>query len=218
MSPGAVAPVARPTLQLPNAPGFDWTRLQSAWVDGDPFQPSEAVRDYYATKAAIAAWLQPDSVVEIGVRAGYSALAFYLGHPYSWYQGYDADRGDWGGLKGYCRFAEESLGQLPRLYRWEIEIADSQRLAALREPVGGIDMAHVDGDHGWAGAVHDITLCLNAGARYVVLDDYAFVPAVRAAGEDVVTERGLTGVYIADALGRGNLILANHGVEFPDVI
>ncbi len=214
----AVTPVARPAIQLPNAPSFDWEELQSRWVSGDPFQwdTDGKVEDYYAVKAAIANWLMPDTVVEIGVRAGYSALAFYAGYPYRWYRGYDSDRGDWGGVRGYCQYAEASLGQLPRL-DYSITIADTQRLASVVEPVGGIDLAHVDGDHGWMGAVHDIVLCLNAGARYVIVDDYHFVPAVRAAAEDVVTERCLTGVYVSDQLGRGNLIIANRGETFPDI-
>src|SRR5687768_10065780 len=68
---GAVTAVARPAIQLPPAPGFDAERLRAQWVAGDPFPCDDAAIAYYAVKAAIAHWLQPNAVLEIGVRAGY---------------------------------------------------------------------------------------------------------------------------------------------------
>lgn len=206
----AVTPVARPAVQLPPAPGFKWERLRSQWVPDDSFPPDEQARQYYAVKAAIAHWLQPNAVLEIGVRAGYSALAFYLGCEFAEYVGIDSNRGDWGGVKGYIDHARVSV---PNAH---IYVFDTQRLVDIRKlmPPGPV-LAHVDGDHGWAGAKHDITLCLDGGADYIVVDDYYHIPAVRAAADDVVSERCLTCVYVPDAI-RGNLVVANVGVTLPN--
>lgn len=213
-----IVPVQRPTITLPPAPGFEWARLRQAWVPDDPFQPDDAgqIERYYATKAAIAAWLRPRSVVEIGVRAGYSALAFFMGHPFEMYTGLDADLGHWGGVKGYLTHASAMIRrEFGRAACQSIvQRADTQRLTVL--PAERFDLAHVDGDHGWQGATHDITLCLDAGTRYVCVDDYEFVPAVRAAAEDVVSARGLEAVFVSDGGYRGNLIIPNDGVPLPD--
>lgn len=207
----AVRPVERPAVTLPPAEGFDWNRLRAHWVAGDPFQPDDAVEQYYAVKAAIAAWLQPNSILEIGVRAGYSALAFWQGSEFSEYVGLDANQGNWGGIRGYVDHAR-SLVPNSHIY-----VFDTQKLTDIRGlmPPGPV-LAHVDGDHGWAGAKHDIELCLNGGAAYVVVDDYWYVPAVRAAADDVVEERRLACAYVPDIM-RGNLIIANQGVTLPNV-
>jgi hypothetical protein len=94
-------PGYHPHAILPEAPGFDWQRLLAQWVEGDPYQPEAGTERYYETKARIAAWLKPKRVAEIGVRAGYSALAFHMGHPFTEYYGLDLDEGGWGGERGY---------------------------------------------------------------------------------------------------------------------
>lgn len=206
----AVTPVARPAIQLPPAPGFAWERLKAQWISGDPFPADEQARDYYAVKAAIAAWLQPQSVLEIGVRAGYSALAFYMGAEYSEYVGLDSNRGDWGGVKGYIDHARVTV---PNAH---IYVFDTQQLTNIRGlmPNGPV-LAHVDGDHGYLGAKHDIELVLDGGADVVVVDDYFYVPGVRAAADDVVQERNLTCAYVPDAM-RGNLVIAGRS-QLPPI-
>jgi hypothetical protein len=202
------------TVQLPRPVSFDEAALWERWLPDDPFRYEQSgVEGYYATKAAIGAWLEPETVLEIGVRAGYSAFAFWSGYRFRRFYGYDSDRGEWGGVKGYAKAADRLLMSLGVEYC--LQLQDTQRLAALTEPVAGIDLAHVDGDHSWGGAKHDINLCLNAGARFVVVDDYHFVPAVKVAADDVVRERHLSAVAIEDALGRGNLVIANTGIQFP---
>lgn len=206
-----------PIVELPVPTGFSWEELVNRWVPDDPFRSdSTGVEGYYAVKAAISNWLEPDTVLEIGVRAGYSAAAFHAGHPFKRFYGYDSDRGEWGGRKGYVQHADQLLSTLGGCW-YQLAIQDTQRLVSLVEPVAGIDLAHVDGDHSWGGAKHDVNLCLNAGARFVVVDDYDYVPAVRVAANDVVKERGLEAVLVPDALGRGNLIIANKGVQFPQL-
>lgn len=66
----AVPPVTRPAIVLPDAANFDAMLLQSHWLPDDPFVLTSDVIGYYRTKAAIAAWLQPSTVLEIGVQIG----------------------------------------------------------------------------------------------------------------------------------------------------
>lgn len=204
MSGSAVTPVQRPAVVLPPSPTFDAARLRALWIANDPFPCDDTAIAYYAVKAAISHWLQPQSVLEIGVRAGYSALAFYMGCEFAEYVGLDSNRGDWGGVKGYIEHARVTV---PNASVYQLDTQQLVTIAALM-PNGPV-LCHVDGDHGYLGAKHDIELVLDGGADCVVVDDYWFVPGVRAAADDVVADRNLTCAYVPDAL-RGNLVIAGR--------
>lgn len=199
-----------------DAPGFNWQALRARWVEGDEYQPEgtdgEDTRRCYATKAAIAHWLKPEIVGEIGVRAGYSMLAFYMGHPFLEYQGIDANEGGWGGIVGYTDHARALLDTLSLTPDSTIQICDSQRMAEL--PMH-CDLFHVDGDHTFAGALHDIVIALDSGSRFVVVDDYDYIESVKLAADFAAQARGLSARYVSDGGYRGNLVIANDGVEFP---
>jgi predicted O-methyltransferase YrrM len=197
------------TIDLPPAEGFAWERLLASWVPGDPYQPEAGTERYYETKARIAAWLEPHSVLEIGVRAGYSALAFRMGHAFTRYVGLDLDRATWGGVAGYMTEAHQRLSGLCE--HADLLTLDTQSLIDLPPAAGGVyDMIHVDGDHSFKGALHDICLGLDAGARYIVVDDYDFLGTVRQAADYIVAARGLEAWYVSDGGYRGNLVIANE--------
>jgi hypothetical protein len=109
--------------------------------------------------------LQPRSVVEIGVRYGYSALAFLDACPEATYLGIDNDSSHSGGVVGAVDRAREAM----RDRRAEVLIADSQTLAALPGPQ--YDLAHVDGRQDGAGTWRDLALVFPA-CRYILVDGF----------------------------------------------
>src|ERR1700730_2815552 len=94
---------------------------------------------YYRTKWAIARKLQPARILEIGVRYGYSALAFLNACPEASYIGIDVDSELYGGVKGAIEWARNST----RNYNASFLITDSQGLDRL--PDGVYDLVHIDG-------------------------------------------------------------------------
>jgi cyclopropane fatty-acyl-phospholipid synthase-like methyltransferase len=134
-----------------------------------PEDPLRALFDdwlpYYRLKWAIARVLQPASILEIGVRFGYSAAAFLDAAPGARYLGIDADVSDYGGVPGALQFAEKLLAP----YAAEIVVADSQRYE--RFPGGAYDLVHVDGQQDGDGSFHDLELAIEQ-SRYVLVDGY----------------------------------------------
>lgn len=134
----------------------------------------------YAThseiKYAIAAELKPTRILEVGVRAGYSALSFLKACPNARYLGIDAESGKHGGQGGpWLWWAKKILAP----YDATLINADSQ---LMKEPPGPglFDMIHVDGDHSRSGALHDMELLwptLAIGGTMLV-DDLDYVPSV----------------------------------------
>lgn len=198
------------SLTLPDVPHYDWERLHAHWVPGDPYRPEVQTPGYYRAKAQVAAWIQPERVVEIGVRAGYSALAFHMGHPFRRYYGLDLDAGTWGGEKGFVAHAETSLQALPNV-RVVIQKADSQTLGFLPKAAKNADLFHVDGDHSYAGAMHDIILALGSGAHWILVDDYDYIRDVQLAADRLVEHLQLTAYHVGDGGYRGNLLIRGNG-------
>src|ERR1700681_1354881 len=92
---------------------------------GDPLQhlfPEWVL--YYRTKWAIAKVLKPQSILEIGVRYGYSALALLNGSPSARYLGIDLDVTAFGGSVGAIDWARQVCSE----FRTEFLLADSTKM------------------------------------------------------------------------------------------
>jgi SAM-dependent methyltransferase len=120
---------------------------------------------YYRLKWAIARVLQPKSILEIGVRFGYSALAFLDSSPSARYVGIDLDIPTFGGSVGAIHWARKACSQ----YNAEFVIADSMKME--RFPGGRYDLIHVDGQQDGSGTMHDLMLATSQ-ASYILLDGY----------------------------------------------
>jgi 2-polyprenyl-3-methyl-5-hydroxy-6-metoxy-1,4-benzoquinol methylase len=120
---------------------------------------------YYRTKWAIAKVLQPSSILEIGVRYGYSALAFLNASPSARYVGIDLDVSSFGGSVGAIDWARKACLE----YQAELIIADSTEMD--RFPGGRYDLIHVDGQQDEQGTMHDLVRA-SAQASYILVDGF----------------------------------------------
>ena len=121
--------------------------------------------DYYKLKWSITHVLQPTSILEIGVRFGYSAAAFLHGHTAAHYVGIDLDTDSSGGQKGAISWAKE----ITQEFSPKFIIADTQKME--RFPGDIYDLIHVDGQQDGDSSFHDLELAIKQG-RYVLLDGY----------------------------------------------
>jgi cyclopropane fatty-acyl-phospholipid synthase-like methyltransferase len=121
--------------------------------------------DYYRLKWAIARVLQPQSILEIGVRYGYSAHAFLDAVPQSRYVGIDLDCTAAGGVKGAIDWAKQILAP----FQTELIVADSQAMS--RFPGDRYDLIHIDGQQDGDSSFHDLQLAIDQ-ADYVLVDGY----------------------------------------------
>ena len=192
---------------------FDWPALQAAWVPGDPLPCEPWMEAYYQVKFDVAKALQPASICEIGVRAGYSALAFLQACPRAQYLGLDSDEGMFGGITGYLQEARARLEP----YNAVVMRCDTQDLPLDPETAAvmqGYELFHIDGDHSFKGALNDLWLAHNMGARWILLDDYDFSPEVRRAGQTFtqMLRAHYTTEYKGDGGHRGNLLYTRKAV------
>jgi 2-polyprenyl-3-methyl-5-hydroxy-6-metoxy-1,4-benzoquinol methylase len=120
---------------------------------------------YYRTKWAIAHVLKPKSILEVGVRFGYSALAFLDAVPSARYTGIDIDSALFGGTVGAIEWARNACKQ----YQVEFIIGDSTKME--RFPGERHDLIHIDGQQDGQGTMHDLVLAAAQG-RYILVDGY----------------------------------------------
>ena len=131
----------------------------------------------YDALARIAQEYKPNSVFEIGVRAGYSAYVWVTEGGAEEYIGCDMDdTAHYGGP--WLPWARRLLNTLD--VSWNIWEQDSQKLLGIGGPY---DLIHVDGDHTYEGCLHDMNLCWPAvkPGGVMVVDDATYLPGPRKA-------------------------------------
>lgn len=182
-----------------------WAEIHRRWLPDDTVRPDERYAAQLRVKFDTVAQMQPPPkvIAEIGVRAGYSALAMLLAAPQAHYVGIEQDRGQFGGEPG---ITERAVGTVLAGFDYEIVYMDSQQLHQL--PFHA-DFFHVDGDHSYDGAWHDLELAWRY-SRFVLVDDYDYIRSVQAAVDHFIVTHRL--VYPAcQALGdggfRGSMLL-----------
>ena len=128
----------------------------------DPWPPAEGmakVLDCYDFKYRLAQLLQPASILEFGVRAGYSAAAFLSACPTASYIGVDADNGQDGGIIGFTDWAAQMLPSKFPNARIAVYKANTQQplfSLSLSLSLPAVDLFHVDADHSYAGCLCDL--------------------------------------------------------------
>lgn len=167
----------------------------------DPLKPlfSKWV-PYYRMKYAIASVLQPQTILEIGVRYGYSAITFLQASPAARYLGIDLDTDQFGGVKGSIHWAKE----ITRSYQAEFLIADTQTMN--RFPGEEYDLIHVDGQQDGLGTYQDLTLAMEQ-AVYILLDGFMWSEENYRSGCQFLHNRKRDIAYFASIPGYAGELL-----------
>jgi 2-polyprenyl-3-methyl-5-hydroxy-6-metoxy-1,4-benzoquinol methylase len=118
---------------------------------------------YYKLKWAVANAIKPKRVLEIGVRFGYSAMAFLDASPECEYVGIDANLPEYGGEVGAFDWAKMQLKSKNASFIEE----NSQDLVEF--PGGHYDLIHVDGQQDGDGFYRDMQKALKQG-KYILVD------------------------------------------------
>ena len=164
------------------------------------FTLAQLVQAYYPLYK-LACEVRPKRVLEIGVRAGYSAWAMCRSLFVDNYYGVDPYDGSHGGEPPQLKFMEHALNLLRPLVRTaHVEVASSQLMGELPQA----NLYHVDGDHSFNGTCHDILLCLDSApsGSLIVVDDLNHIADV---GRAVQHMRKLHGDKIAKYEERDSL-------------
>jgi len=149
----------------------------------------------YNAQYKIATQFEPETICEIGVRAGYSAHAFLMGSPKAKsYHGIDCDdQKHYGGP--WLWYARELLDKIykERGILWYLLEKDTQQLEEGHFPYkvqrflsigyAKMDLIHIDGDHSYEGCLHDMNIfwpCV-ADTGIMVVDDATYLPGPRKA-------------------------------------
>jgi len=120
---------------------------------------------YYRMKYSLSKTINPRSILEIGVRYGYSAITFLESSPEATYLGIDNDSDNFGGSEGAIEWAKKITGS----HKANFLIADSQQMTSF--PGDFYDLIHIDGQQDGDGTIHDLELALEKG-RWILLDGY----------------------------------------------
>ncbi len=123
--------------------------------------------DYYRMKWAISKAIEAQSILEIGVRYGYSAHAFLSASPQAKYIGVDADEPFFGGDIGAVDWAREALQQ----EGFSVDIIKNNTQKWSRLPDGCYDLVHVDGQQDGDGTYHDLDMAI-IQSKYILVDGY----------------------------------------------
>ncbi len=170
-------------------------QLTDPWVQAAP----QEVEQIYDEKFRIANLLRPRSLLEIGVRAGYTA-AMFLEAGARRYIGLDATD-TWGGTVGAVDFARQHLPEAFPEAQVEIHHVDTQTVATLA-PYGPVELVHVDGDHSLNGCLHDLELALTVEPSWILVDDILHHPeSCRIAAECFATRHRLRHLFLPTRRG-----------------
>lgn len=167
---------------------------------------TEFWHQHYRGKYDLAVAMKPESIMEIGVRYGYSAHAFLLAAPGARFIGVDCDDGVLNAMgEPTCDWAlamlsrTVTLGSPPALIRMNTQTED-----LLARVQWCSDLVHIDANHSYHGATRDMEAAWQRCNRAMVVDDYVGSPPVHDAVDAFARKTGaklyLSGGPAGDAL------------------
>jgi predicted O-methyltransferase YrrM len=160
--------------------------------------------DYYAWYQAVAACLAPRIVGEIGVRFGYSLKAMLSAAPSV------REVVGWDNESYHPRSLDVALRHLRQDFpgvHFRLLKVDTQELSTLQDSRReGFDLLHVDGDHTFEGAKHDLDIAWAALKQggFLLCDDLSCEP-VRRAFDAFLKDKECISYYIPTVRGLGCL-------------
>jgi GNAT superfamily N-acetyltransferase len=175
---------------------------------------------YCECKYQIAKDIKPDVIVEIGVRAGYSAWALLQANPKAMYYGFDANLvqsipsargGPWSPV---AEKMLKSRGYNVKMWH-DFNSQTHNNLPVAPDPKQTV-LYHIDGEHSVKGVYNDLELCFhNAHVNcFILVDDYNKWPSlVVKQGTDkwIAEHRDLVEVKVFPDTGNGDILIKIKG-------
>jgi cephalosporin hydroxylase len=151
------------------------------------FETPEWHQNYYS-KFRIAQAFKPKTIIEVGVRYGYSAHAFLCACPEARYIGIDADLPSLNSMgEPTCDWAFAMLRRtIPGNPRLELIKVDTQKVGVTTLiPVA--EFVHIDANHSYQGATADMEAVWPRCTQAMLVDDYVGTASVHDAVDAFVT-------------------------------
>ncbi|NEU74134.1 methyltransferase domain-containing protein [Hassallia byssoidea VB512170] len=184
----------------------DFSIIESVIVEEDwkifDEKRSIATSEYYNFYYSYANSWKPKSILEIGVRRGYSAVSMLIGSGDSLerFVGIDSEVD----LPSSSKFAQEIFRAHSNAEIKLINI-DTQN-SYIQDDIGIFDLIHIDADHTFHGCINDVLLALSLSkpGTKIIVDDCLYAP-VRAAVEAVakIYDTDLELKYVTNFRGHG---------------
>lgn len=165
--------------------------------------------NYYEWYYAIAKYVQPEVVLEIGVRFGYSAMAMLLGTDNAIYVGYDNESGE----EDSNKYALTYLGVFTKAAVY-VNPTDTQSFSELPYPqVDRAQLIHIDAHHTPEGMIHDLELVLPKwdDRGLILIDDVFTDRALYGAAATWLRLKDSTLKYKLEHTYRGMMIVYREG-------
>jgi cephalosporin hydroxylase len=158
---------------------------------------------HYKRKHDIAWALNPKSILEIGVRYGYSAHAFLSACEEAEYTGVDSDDPKHNAMgEPTLAWAKGMLEKaLPDLTCYIHLVQLNTRDKPLPSRNGGYDLIHIDADHSYSGCLDDLRKAWVQCGRAIVVDDYGSIASVQDAVAAFLKETPATMLQTPGFLG-----------------
>jgi len=160
-------------------------------------------RDHYELFYAISKYYEPDSILEIGTRNGYSLYSLVMGSDYiNTVVGYDKE-------DDYVATTIENLSpNIPSGINFNVEAIDTKEVDELNS---NYRLIHIDGDKSFNSTYHDLKLT-RGKCRVVLVSDFYSERSVRDATQRFVYDNkerikqthvveSLRGIYIIEYRG-----------------
>lgn len=169
---------------------------------------TEFWHQHYRGKYDLALAMQPKSIMEIGVRYGYSAHAFLLAAPSARFIGVDCDDGVLNAMgEPTCDWALAMLSRtVPMLSPPALVRMNTQTEDLLVRIPWRADLVHIDANHSYQGATSDMTKAWERCDRAMLIDDYVGSPPVHDAVDAFAAKTGAK-LYISGGPAGDALIL-----------